>query len=184
MADLLGEVEANILPARTYAKKTVISESRRKVRVLSPPPTQERKPRILQARYESKAGQLADTPPAQSAFDDDDGFPLPLGDDDVLMSDPLPSSPITKAVERKAKIQIKEEKEEEEDEDMMDIAQAAGSEGAIMKSVNMTGSRPAPKNLKPAYPSPENSSPPLPAVADVDATSWNNVTSKLNVLSS
>jgi DNA polymerase alpha subunit A len=181
MADLLGEVDANILPTRTYAKKAVKSESRRKVRVLSPPLTQERKPRIPQARYESKVEQLVDTPPARPAFDDDDDFPLPLGDDDVLMSDPLPSSPTTKAVERKAKIQIKEE---EEDEDMMDIAQAVGSEGAITKSVNMTGSRPIPKNLKPAYPSPENSSPPLPAVADVDATSWNNVTSKLNVLSS
>ncbi len=105
-----------------------------------------------------------------------------MGDDDnVPMSDPLPSSPIAKAVERKAQTHIKEE---EEDDDLMDVAPALGDEGVASTSVNMKGSRPVPKIQKTAYPSPQNSSPPLPAVADVDAAAWNAVTSKLNVLSS
>ena len=98
-----------------------------------------------------------------------------------MMSDPLPSSPIAKAVERKNKVQIKEE---QEDDDIMDVAEAIGSASAPMKSVNMAGRRPAPKVMKQQLPSPENSSPPLPAVADVDASSWNDVTNKLNVVSS
>lgn len=98
------------------------------------------------------------------------------------MSDPLPSSPVAKAIERKAQVSIKIE--EDDEEDILDVAQAAGHDGGNSMSVNMTGSRPAPKIQKSALPTPENSSPPLPAVRDVDASSWTNINSKLNVLSS
>jgi DNA polymerase alpha subunit A len=180
MADLLGEVDANIIPSRSYARKAIKSDTRRKVRVLSPPLTGDagRKPSALPSRRVEEVKELVDTPPATSAFDEQDyGF----GDDDAPMSDPLPSSPIAKAVERKAKSNVKEE---EEDDDIMDIAQAVGNESATGISVNMTGSRPVPKIKQTSYPSPMNSSPPMPAAADVDAASWNNVTNKLNVLSS
>jgi len=179
MADLLGEVDANILPARSFTKKAVKSESRRKVRVLSPPLTEER----VRPKYEGPVTQLVETRPPQAIADHEDDM-VNYGDDDNLMSDPLPSSPVAKAVERKAKMHVKQE--EEEDEDVMDVAQAIGGghEGIRSTSVNMSGSRPPPKIKASSYPSPQNSSPPLPAVADVDATSWNTVTSKLNVLSS
>ena len=185
MADLLGEVDVNVLPARSYEKKVLKSDTRRKIRVLSPPLTQERKSKVIQRRPEiHQPTELVDIPHAQFTFDDDDGVTNLNGDDyDLPMSDPLPSSPIAKAVERKAQVQVKEE-EEDDDDDILDVAPALGNEGVASTSVNMAGSRPVPKIQKPAYPSPQNSSPPLPAVADVDAAAWNTVTSKLNVLSS
>ena len=174
MADLLGEVDVNVASSRSYNKKAIKSESRRKVRVLSPPLTQERKSRT---KYEPPVTELVETPPAQTTtYDDDEG--VVFGDDEP-MSDPLPSSPTTKAVERKAKVQIKEE---EEDDDIMDVAQAVGEEGRTTVSVNMKGSRPPPKIKPTSLPSPVSSSPP-PAVADTEAATWNNVTSKLAVAS-
>jgi DNA polymerase alpha subunit A len=183
MADLLGEVDANVLPARSYTKKAVKSDTRRKIRVISPPLTQERKPKVIQSKRETHSAiELVNVSPTQFNFDDDDGVLNPVGDDyDLPMSDPLPSSPIAKVVERKTQVQCKQE---EEDDDLLDVAPALGNEGVASSSVNMTGSRPVPKIQKTAYPSPQNSSPPLPAVADVDAAAWTAVTSKLNVLSS
>ncbi|EHY60019.1 DNA-directed DNA polymerase alpha catalytic subunit pol1 [Exophiala dermatitidis] len=178
MADLLGEVDANILPTRTYTKKPVKSENRRKVRVLSPPLTQER-PR---PKYKAPTTDLVDTPPAQDAAPEDDVMHN-FDDDDNIMSDPLPSSPVVKAVERKAKLTIKEE-ENDDDDDVMDVVQVVAHEGVQSASVNMTGSRPPPKIKSAQLPTPNNSSPPLPAVNDVDASSWNNITSKLNIQSS
>ena len=159
MADLLGEVDANILPARSYAKKAIKSDNRRKVRVLSPPLTETRK---KPARYELPVTELVDTPPTQAEYSDDDG--MVVGDDDGPMSDPLPSSPIQKAVERKAKVQIKEE---EEDEDIMDVAPAVAEEGVKTTNVNMKGSRPPPKVKQ--LPSPQSSSPQQPANLEVEA---------------
>lgn len=56
MADLLGEVDANILPARAPTKKSVKSENRRKVRILSPPLTQERQ----RPKYQVPGPELVD----------------------------------------------------------------------------------------------------------------------------
>lgn len=184
MADLLGEVDANVLPARSYPRKVLKSDTRRKIRVLSPPLTQENKPKAYPSRREAhRHAELVDTPPATFAFDDDDTVLNAAGDDfDLPMSDPLPSSPIAKAMERKAHVQVKEE--EEDDDDLLDVAPALGNEDVASTSVNMKGSRPVPKMHKTEYPSPQNSSPPLPAVADIDSAAWNAVTSKLNVLSS
>lgn len=176
MADLLGEVDANILPARTFEKKPVKSDNRRKVRVLSPPLTQER-PR---PKYQAPTPDPADTPP-QAATGQDYTLPT-FDDDDNIMSDPLPSSPVVKAVERRSKVNIKDEGEE--DDDVMDVAQVVVHEVAQTASVNMTGSRPPPKIKSAQLPTPQNSSPPLQAVNDVDASSWNKITSKLNVQSS
>ena len=185
MADLLGEVDANVLPVRSYTKKALKSDMRRKIRVLSPPLTQERKSNVTRSRRETGAAPgHADTPLADLNFDDDGVFNQYGEDCDLPMSDPLPSSPVANAVERKAQAKVKQEEEDEEDEDLLDIAPVLGREGVASASVNMTGTRPVPKIQKAAYPSPQRSSPPLPAVADVDATAWTAVTSKLNVLSS
>jgi DNA polymerase alpha subunit A len=186
MADLLGEVDANVLPARSYPRKVLKSDTRRKIRVLSPPLTQESKPKAYPSRCETHGhAELVDTPTTTFAFDDDDTTLNAAGDDfDLPMSDPLPSSPIAKAVERKAQVQVKEEEEEDDDDDLLDVAPALGDEDVASTSVNMKGSRPVPKMHKTVYPSPQNSSPPLPAVADIDSAAWNAVTSKLNVLSS
>jgi len=117
--------------------------------------------------------------PKQLDFEDDGPF---IGGDDENdpMSDPIPSSPVTKAVERKATANIKVEPDD--DDDIMDTAQAVGHTDKVA-SVNMTGIRPPPKIKKEIYPSPESSSPPR-ATSDLVDISWNDVTSKLNVLSS
>lgn len=180
MADLLGEVDSNILPTHIPSRNVVKSETRRKVRILSPPLSENPKP----TREKGNAPE-PQSPAEQPQLNLDDDEPLPGGgddDDNVPMSDPTPSSPITKAVERKSSAPIKVEENEEED-DLMDIAEATGHHDSKVTSVNMTGSRPPPKIKKEAYPSPMSSSPPRVTSDAVDA-SWNDVTNKLNVLSS
>lgn len=173
IADLLVEVDTNTIPARSYARKAIKSEMRRKVRVLSPPLTQER-------QAKNKPVQLDDAPPAHTRFDDHDGTFTRLGEEDnLLMSDPLPSSPTVKAIARKSQVHVKEE----DDDDLMEVAQAFGDECAATANVNMQASRPRPKIQNDVLPSPENSSPTLPPVTDLDASTWNNITAKLNVVS-
>jgi DNA polymerase alpha subunit A len=173
MADLLGEVDTNTLPARSFARKAIKSETRRKIRVLSPPLTQER-------QAKNKSILLVDTPPAHSAFDDDDGIFNGLGEEDnVPMSDPLPSSPTAKAAARKSQAQVKEE---EEDDDFMEVAQAFGDEDAATANVNMKASRPLAKIQNAGLPSPDSSSPTLAPIKIMDASAWKNITAKLNIV--
>ncbi len=127
------------------------------------------------------AGTL-NTPPLETDYNDGDGFMGGIDDDLFPASDAIPSSPTTNAVDRKGQQAVKVE---EEEEDMMEVTQAVGDHKIKSTSVNMSGARPAPKVAKaPAYPSPASSSPTRPPVAEVDASAWNDVTSKLNVLSS
>ncbi|GME25628.1 DNA-directed DNA polymerase family B pol2 [Neofusicoccum parvum] len=178
LADLLGEVDANV-PSRPRMKP-VKSETRRKTRVLSPP-LEDAKPK---SRQTDDPGVMADTPPAASALDEDNY--IPQMEDDVMMSDPpLPSSPVTKAVERKFS-QVNVKAEEEEDDDLMEVEQAVGHSGIRTAGVNMTGSRPAPKIKKQdSYPTPDSSSPVRPPPdSSVNPESWINATSKLNIVSS
>lgn len=126
------------------------------------------------------------SPPAAGVDDDDDDFIPPMDDpvpSDIPMSDPAPSSPAAKAAERRT--QIKEEpKEDEDEEDMMEVSRAGG---VTATSVNIVGKRPPKKELKVAsYPTPASSSPPAssaPAGDEVDSSSWNDLTNKLNVIS-
>ena len=183
MADLLGEVDTNI-PSRMPAisVKTIKSESRRKVRVLSPPVSERTKAQAPKNDRDVGAGHLLSTPPLELAYEDDNDFSLGNDDDQILISDPMPSSPIANAVERKNNISLKVE---EEEDDIMEISQAVGDHNVKTTSVNISGSRPVPKVLKkPSYPTPESSSPILPPADAVNASTWNDVTSKLNVLSS
>ena len=180
MADLLGEVDMN-LPSRVPVR-TVKTESRRKTRVLSPPLSREKQISLPKQKERNNAAHLLNTPPLESSYNDDDSFMEGMDGDAFPASDPLPSSPITNAMDRKGQHSIKIE---EEDEDMMEVAQAIGDSKVKAASVNMSGSRPAPKVIKaPAYPSPASSSPTRPPTDVVDASAWNDVTSKLNVLSS
>ena len=181
MADLLGEVAINI-PSRNHAPslKTVKSESRRKTRVLSPPLPEA----VHRADETTERTTHLNSPPYGTRCDDHDAMRSVMGDDDYdgPMSDPAPpSSPIVRAVERKAQGVIKLE---DDDIDMMEVSQAVGHTGVASVSVNLSGCRPAPKINKMEYPTPESSSPTRPAPEAIDASAWNNVTSKLNVLSS
>ncbi|KAI9368503.1 DNA polymerase family B-domain-containing protein [Aspergillus egyptiacus] len=181
MADLLGEVDTNVvsnIPVRNVVK----SEARRKVRILSPPLSEKPRPSKSERRDENSepVSPAAEEQPLD--LDNDDGPILHADDDDdVPMSDPMPSSPVTKAVERKTTVAVKEEPEEE-DEDLMEVMQATGNDEAKAPSINISGSRPPPKLKKEPYPTPASSSPMKPG-AHVDA-SWNDVRNKLNVLSS
>jgi DNA polymerase alpha subunit A len=178
MADLLGEVDSNIPSKLPAAKpKAVKTEARRKVRVLSPPVEKSARNRVKPQEA------MLRTPPDENeiVFGDDDGLVPPMQEDDMPMSDPAPSSPIVKAVERKGKSQIKVE--DDEDEDMMEVSQAIGDKSIKSASVNISGARPAPKIVK-SLPTPDSSSPTRPPVDAVDPSSWNDVTARLNVVSS
>lgn len=133
MAGLLADVDTNTAPSRSYSKKAVKSESRRKVRVLSPPPTQKRnRHRDVNVRETEPVAELASTPPVHDHFDMEDA--VMMGDDEP-MSDPLPSSPMQKVVERKAaQVTIKEEVV---DEDMMEVAQPTAGHNVSEKSINV-----------------------------------------------
>lgn len=95
----------------------------------------------------------------------------------VPMSDPAPSSPAAKVAERR--IQPKKEVEEDEEDDMMEVSHAAGVTTA---NVNISGSRQIKRIVKPEPVSSPVSSSPAKG-ADVDASSWNEINSKLNVVS-
>ncbi|KAF2761319.1 DNA polymeras-like protein alpha catalytic subunit [Pseudovirgaria hyperparasitica] len=176
MADLLGDIDTNI-PSRRAAPRPVKTETRRKTRVLSPPMSENRvKPRPTKTHNDDT--HMFDTPPAENDFD----MP-PIENDDAPMSDQvLPSSPVVKAVERKSQAI----KVEEEDDDLMEVAPALGHSGPQSAKVNIVGSRPVPKLIKkPTLPTPGSSSPVHAPPADMlDAADLNNVTSKLNIMSS
>lgn len=185
MADLLGEVDTNVVSNRPPTRNIVKSEARRKVRVLSPPTLQKQHRENLRVGDEN---HVPSSPPKhQPAFNSDDDIddgPLPaVEDDDISMGDPMPSSPISKAVERKIVVPVKKEEPDEEDIDMMDIAEATVSASTKTANINMTGSRPPPKIKKEEPTTPANSSPTKPMAELLDA-SWNDVRDKLNVLSS
>lgn len=181
MADLLGEVDTN-LPSRRPLK-TVKSVARRKTRVLSPPISKREGIVTPKPAIGNENKQFLNTPPLETADNDDVAFFDNLDDGDFPLNSELPSSPITNALERKNQQPLKGEDDEEED--MMEINQAVGDYNVKSASVNISGSRPAPKILKTQpYPSPESSSPIRPPLDAVDPAAWNQVTSKLNVLSS
>ncbi|KAL6821968.1 hypothetical protein J3E69DRAFT_315724 [Trichoderma sp. SZMC 28015] len=174
LADLLGEVDANIpAPAPRASKVERSGGERRRPRDLSPAPEPSHK---KQKRVDIR---LPSPEPAPVSFDDDNDF-APLIDDEPMgtmpMSDPAPSSPAAKVAQRKAL--IKQEPQSDDDDDMMEVAHA----GAVkVASVNMAASRPVKKIIKeePAV----TSSPVKAPDVSVDPTSWNELTEKLNVVS-
>ncbi|KAH4967874.1 DNA polymerase [Parastagonospora nodorum] len=177
MDDLLGEIDTN--PRAAPRMRAVKTEARRKTRVLSPP-VSENRPAVIKRSSNDSDSYMPNTPPAANAFADDDG--LPTFDDDVPMSDPpLQSSPVAKAVERKSQPVVKVE---EEDDDLLEVAQPTRHLGVPAASVNMAGKRPISKLRKADYPTPASSSPVGPSTASINASSWNDVTDKLNVMSS
>ncbi|KAL8785404.1 MAG: hypothetical protein Q9195_008664 [Heterodermia aff. obscurata] len=181
LADLFKEVDTNI-PSR-LPTKAIKTASRRKARVLSPPISHEKEPQLPRSNHNDHGVHLLNTPPMEIADEHDDVLPLALDEDDIPMSDPLPSSPTTKIAERRGQQIVKAE--DEDDDDMMEVAQVAGDHSIKTASVNISGSRPAPKIVKnQPYPSPESSSPTRPPADALDPSTWNDVTSKLNVLSS
>ncbi|KAH6026933.1 DNA polymerase [Parastagonospora nodorum] len=178
MDDLLGEIDTN--PRAAPRMRAVKTEARRKTRVLSPP-VSENRPAVIKRSSNDSDSYMPNTPPAANAFADDDG--LPTFDDDVPMSDPpLQSSPVAKAVERKSQPVVKVE--EEEEDDLLEVAQPTRHLGVPAASVNMAGKRPISKLRKADYPTPASSSPVGPSTASINASSWNDVTDKLNVMSS
>lgn len=181
MADLLGEVDTNSLPRLPL--KTVKNDSRRKTRVLSPPISKAKTIATPKPTVSNENKHFMNTPPPQVADDDDIALFDNLDDGDFPPNNELPSSPIAKALERKNQQPIKSE--EEDEEDMMEVNQAVGDYNIKSASINISGSRPIPKKVKnQPYPSPESSSPTRPPLDTVDPAAWNQVTSKLNVLTS
>ena len=181
MADIFKDLDTN-LPSR-LPTKIIKTASRRKARVLSPPISQEKEPRLPRSNHNDPEVHLLHTPPMETTDAHDDALPLAFDQDDTAMSDPLPSSPTIKIAERRGQQNIKIE--DEDDDDMMEVAQVAGDHSVKTAGVNISGSRPAPKITKiQPYPSPESSSPTRPPADALDPSTWNDVTSKLNVLSS
>ena len=181
MAGLLGEVDINI--ASRVPLRTVKIESRRKTRILSPPASQTKRLPLPEPKEEEKPISMLSTPPLEHNDDGAKDLMSGMDDDFLLPSDPVPSSPAANAADRKVQNRVKVE--EQEDDDMMEVAQAIGDDNIKARSINMSGSRPIIKApITSAYPSPVSSSPTQPPVSDVDASTWNDVTSRLNVISS
>ena len=179
MADLLGEVDVNITARQPL--RSVKDTSRRKTRVLSPLVSGE-SVSLPRPKITNRTANLLNTPPLEPAYGDQDDYMGGMDENSFPTSDPVPSSPTTNAVDRKAQQQAKAQ---DEDGDVMEVAPAVGNLGPESASINMSGSRPPPKIAKAhAYPSPASSSPTQRPVDVVDASAWNDVTSKLNVLSS
>ncbi|KAL2264030.1 hypothetical protein VTK26DRAFT_3334 [Humicola hyalothermophila] len=183
LADLLGEVDANApasLP-KVPKKRGRSAERRNKARALSPP-------RDIRQPATKKAKMLdgSPSPPlvedAAAMVEDDPALPMddePVSVPDVVMSDPMPSSPAAKVVQRRT--QIKTEADEDDD-DLMEVAHAGAVTAA---SVNISAARQIKKILKPdPGPSPASSSPARASEGAVDPSSWNNINSKLNVVAS
>ena len=180
MSGLLSQVDSNIPAPTARQSRAERSGGRRRPRALSPAaePTIKRQKRL---------GTRLSSPPPPN-LDSDDSF-MPLLDDEpagVPMSDPAPSSPAAKAAERKA--QLKREPKEQYDDDDIDMMEVAHAGAVKMASVNLTGARPIKKPLDTElYPSPASSSPPKVVAAQsdvVDSSSWNDLTQRLNVMSS
>ncbi|KAL2134192.1 hypothetical protein VTI74DRAFT_813 [Chaetomium olivicolor] len=182
LEDLLGEVDANVpLPLPKITRKRDRSAERRKPRALSPlrgprePAT--KKTKMLDGRASSPV--VNDT-----AMVDDDFVPpvdnKPAAVPDVVMSDPAPSSPAAKVAERRT--QPKVDIDEDEENDMMEVAHTGAVTAA---SVNLSASRQIKKVIKPdASLVPMSSSPVKAPEAAVDASAWNGINDKLNVVSS
>ncbi|ROW14955.1 hypothetical protein VPNG_03385 [Cytospora leucostoma] len=189
LAGLLGGIDANIsAPTPRQAKKRDRSPEKRPARVPSPAPDLRRRaPKRVRLSPEPTLPPQED----DTLMDDDDAL-LPMGDDDdalpahlpandVPTSDPAPSSPIVKAVERRTK--PKAEAEDDEDEDMLEVSHAGTVNAG---SVNLTASR-LPKRILKADPylTPVNSSPPKGQVEPaVDSSAWTSINQRLNVVSS
>lgn len=180
LADLLGEVDTNVPRPKAQPSRHSRTQEKRRTRALSPSLDESKhtskKPRVTDTRA-SKPQSAPSSPPLQ--MDDADNFMAGIDDDDMMISQPLPSSPVAKAVERKLNITVKEE--EEEHDDMMEVAQA---DGITASSVNISGTRPPPKMKKEAYPTPASSSPIRAPAPEIDASAWNDVTQRLNVMNS
>lgn len=176
MAELLGGVTANLPIERPQVQmKPVRSDSRRKMRVLSPPVEPPR--RTLRREPEPAVEYTA------THAQDDEPFNPPPEDDVVMSDDALPSSPVASAVQRKEQ-PVKAEEKEDDDDDMLEVAEVTGHAATKGPVVNLRGSRPVPKIKKPDYPTPASSSPTRPPTDSVELPAWANVTDKLNLLSS
>ncbi|KAF7880052.1 uncharacterized protein EAF02_007689 [Botrytis sinoallii] len=176
---LLGQVDTNVPRPKAQPSRVSRTQEKRRTRALSPS--------LNESRHTSKRTKVADSRSANTTaapssppvyMGDDDDFMAGIDDDDMPIDEPQPSSPVAKAVERRLHISVKEE---EEDEDMMEVAQA---DGITASSVNISGTRPPPKLKKELYPTPTTSSPPRGPIDEVDASSWNDVTQRLNVMNS
>ncbi|KAH7321664.1 hypothetical protein BKA65DRAFT_86178 [Rhexocercosporidium sp. MPI-PUGE-AT-0058] len=175
LADLLGEVDTNVPRPSAQSSRSRRVQDKRRARALSPGVSELPRHTAKKAKVDEKEPT---TPPGDQDFGDD-GFMGGM-DDDIAMDEPLPSSPVAKALERKSNVVVKAEDDEEED--MMDVAQA---DGIATARINISGTRPPPKIKKAEpYPSPASSSPTRAPPQDVDASAWNNVTDRLNVVNS
>ncbi|KAL2160504.1 hypothetical protein VTH06DRAFT_1192 [Thermothelomyces fergusii] len=195
MDKLLAEVDANVpvsLPGAAKKKKRERSAERRKPRPLSPPPPPEaRQPAAKKAKILDGSASPAEGGDVAMAAEDDLVPPAAAEDDepaapaDVVMSDPAPSSPAAKAAERrtqqpKADADEFDNDDDDDDDDMIEVAHA----GAVnVASVNLSASKQVKKVTKPD-PAPRSSSPVRAPESAVDASSWNGINEKLNVISS
>ncbi|KAK3692133.1 hypothetical protein B0T22DRAFT_5041 [Podospora appendiculata] len=185
LADLLGEVDSNIPLPQPRSRKRDRSAERKKARALSPA-REARQPAVKKAKV---VDERLSSPAAATADDDmmidhdDDEFLMAMDDGpatNVPMSDPVPSSPAAKVAKRRT--QTKVEPDDEEDDDMMEVAHTGAITAA---SVNLSASRRINKLVKPdPHPVPASSSPIKAAEGTVDASSWNEINQKLNVISS
>ncbi|KAL2181996.1 uncharacterized protein P884DRAFT_326603 [Thermothelomyces heterothallicus CBS 202.75] len=184
--DLLEEVDANVpVPVSRISKKRDRSAERRKTRPLSPPrEARQPAPKKTKMLDGSASSPLASdvamieddfVPPA--AVEDEPAAPV-----DVVMSDPAPSSPAATVAERRIqpKVDADEYDNDDDDDEMIEVAHA---DAVVAASVNLSASKQI-KNVTKPDPAPKSSSPVRAPESAVDASSWNGINEKLNVISS
>lgn len=180
MANLLGDVDVTVATKHyTASLPQVKTTSRRKTRVLSPPLAKTTGKENGQGKISSAALSIP-SPTADDIYEDG-VFPSTIDNHNDNDNTTLPSSPLARATERKTAIPIKVE---EEDDDGMEVAQAVGHASISVASVNMTASRPVPKIEEVELPTPTSSSPTRAPTEAINSSAWNDITSKLNVVSS
>ncbi|KKA27145.1 hypothetical protein TD95_000405 [Thielaviopsis punctulata] len=179
-------------------KKRERSPNRRRVRVQSPPTAMDlddphpalKRPKVTDERTPSLP-PLPPPPPDDSDNSDDyANVPVVTDDLDMTMSDMVaPSSPSAKVALRK-KIKQEQPCDSDDDDDNDDLLEVSHTGTVKARSINMSGTRPAPKPvMKPTpvvKPEPKvvSSSPAKGPAGSMDASSWNTVTSSLDVVSS
>ena len=174
LADLLNEVDANVLPppsrhALKQQRPKPGLHNQRRQRALSPP-----------VRKASAKRVKVEDPKPRTFDNDGDDYMQGMDDDDDYPAEVGASSPVTKAVERKAQSAAKPEADDEDEDMGFEVEQTSGIQAA---SVNLSGSRPVPKlKAPPTPPAAASSSPTRPPQDKIDASAWNDVTSKLDVL--
>ena len=188
MTKLLGEVDANIPAPISRPAKRPRSPGRRK-EIPFPPPQESKQPSAKKAKIFEEFSPPAKLVTQRNTYATDDFAGMDLDDDSdplpavasVSISDPSPSSPTVKAAERKSQVKTGIIQDEDEDDDTDEMVEVTRTATVTTMTAEVSTHCPQPKKLLKPEPKLSHKS---RVSSDVGASSWNDVVSRLNVVSS